>query len=67
MVYNYTGRDFTVQMGKISGKKVRAWWYDPRTGEASEIGVYKNKGSLTFDPPGVKYNGNDWVLVIDSI
>ncbi len=66
MAYNYTGRKFTLQMGKISGEKVTAWWYDTRTGQAYNIGTFSNKGSQNFDPPGVKYNGNDWVLVLDN-
>ncbi len=67
MAYTYTGRQFTVQMGEITGKKVRAWWYDTRTGNAFEIGKFKNKGVVTFDPPGIPYNGNDWVLVLDNM
>jgi len=67
MAYTYTGREFTVQMGKISGKNVNAWWYDTRTGESIKIGEFANTGSVRFDPPGVKYNGNDWVLVLDNI
>jgi hypothetical protein len=66
MAYTYTGREFTVQMGKILGEKLNAWWYDTRTGEAHKIGEFENKGSVKFDPPGVKYNGNDWVLVLDN-
>jgi hypothetical protein len=66
MAYTHTGRDFTVQMGKISGEKVNAWWYDTRTGEAYNIGEYKNTGTATFNPPGTKFNGNDWVLVLDN-
>jgi len=45
---------------------VIAWWYDTRTGEAYKLGEYKNEGSITFDPPGVKHDGNDWVLVLDD-
>lgn len=66
MAYIYTGREFTIQMGKISGEKLNAWWYDTRTGEAHKIGEFENKGAVKFDPPGVKYNGNDWVLVLDN-
>lgn len=66
MAYNYTGRDFTIQMGKISGKKVIGWWYDTRTGSSEKIGEFKNKGNVTFNPPGTKFNGNDWVLVLDN-
>jgi hypothetical protein len=66
MAYTYTGREFTLQMGKIAGEKVNAWWYDTRTGEAMRIGEFDNKGSVKFDPPGIAYNGNDWVLVLDN-
>jgi len=66
MAYTYTGREFTLQMGKISGEKVNAWWYDTRTGEAYKIGDFNNTGSVKFDPPGAKYNGNDWVLILDD-
>lgn len=66
MAYTYSGREFTIQMGKISGTKVRGWWYNPRTGKATQIGSYTNKGSVTFNPPGEKKNGNDWILVLDN-
>jgi hypothetical protein len=66
MAYTYSGREFTIRMEQISGKKVIAWWYNPRTGEATRLGTYKNTGSVTFDPPFEKTNGNDWVLVIDD-
>ncbi len=66
MAYNYTGREFTIQMGKISGDEIIAWWYDTKTGEAYKQGTYKNSGLVTFDPPGVAFNGNDWVLVLDN-
>lgn len=66
MAYSYTGRSFTLQLGGISGEKVRAWWFNPRTGKAMRLGTYQNTGSKAFDPPGVKANGRDWVLVLDD-
>jgi hypothetical protein len=66
MAYTYNGREFSLQMGKITGKKVVAWWYDTRTGEAYIIGEFNNSGTQKFNPPGVKHNGNDWVLVLDD-
>jgi hypothetical protein len=66
-VYTYTGRDFKINMGRISGDHVRAWWYNPRDGEATEIGVFSNSGTLSFDPPGDKQEGNDWILVLDDM
>jgi hypothetical protein len=29
-----------VQLGKISGGKVKAWWFNPATGTAAEIGFF---------------------------
>ncbi len=66
-IYNYTGRIIPVQMGKISGKKVMASWYNPTDGTKIEIGEFENKGTHKFDPPGEPADGNDWVLVIDSL
>jgi len=65
--YTYTGRSFTLQMGKISGNEIRASWYNTRNGITQLIGTFENIGNIKFDPPGEKRNGNDWVLVIDDI
>lgn len=65
-VYTSNGRDIAVQLGKISGERIKAWWYNPRNGESELIGIYNNSGSMTFDPPGEKSTGNDWVLVLDD-
>jgi len=65
-VYTPYGHSFTVQMGKISGAKVKAWWFDPREGTAALIGTFTNDGAKKFDPPGEPKRGNDWVLVMDD-
>jgi hypothetical protein len=64
-VYSAQGRKFTVNMGKISGSDVKAWWYNPRDGAAIEIGAYKNEGGREFVPPSEGF-GSDWVLVLDD-
>lgn len=64
--YTYTGREFKIKMGRISGSKVKAWWYNPRNGIAQLIGTIKNSGINLFTPPGKEENGNDWVLVLDD-
>ncbi|MBD3266429.1 DUF4038 domain-containing protein, partial [bacterium] len=65
-IYIASGRTIQVNLGKISGKKVKAWWYEPRTGEANLIGVKKNQGRMEFDPPGKAGKHNDWILVLDD-
>ncbi|MDO8835701.1 MAG: putative collagen-binding domain-containing protein, partial [Vicinamibacterales bacterium] len=65
-LYTYTGRAFDVVGGKIAGDKVTATWMNPRNGEKTVIGDFKNTGVLHFQPPGKHENGNDWVLILDS-
>lgn len=67
MVYAYTGRNIPVQMGKITGSKVKASWYKPADGTTTAIGEFENNGTHEFDPPGEPANGNDWVLLLDSV
>ncbi len=65
-VYTYNGRKFKINPGKILGKFVNAYWYNPRNGSLTIIEKLKNKGVMKFNPPGVKKNGNDWVLILKS-
>lgn len=66
-IYNYTGRPMTVNMGKIKGSKVKASWFNPRNGETKIIGEMENKGIQHFTPEGGQKEGNDWVLILDSV
>jgi hypothetical protein len=67
-VYSAGGQSFTVNMSKIAGGSVTAWWFDPRSGEAESIGTFSNTGTRTFAPPAAQpgQSGNDWVLVLDN-
>lgn len=62
LVYNYIGRPMTVNLTAISGKRKRAWWYSPVTGEYIYIGEYKD-GTVIFTP-SVSGVGEDIVLVV---
>ena len=55
----------TVHLDRLSGTKVKAWWYDPRHGTATEIGTFDKQGTREFKPP-IHGKGNDWVLVLDD-
>lgn len=65
MVYAPIGRAFKVRMEKITGAKVKAWWFNPRTGEATAIGEFANTGEREFISPD-KGEQLDWVLVLDD-
>lgn len=62
--YTYNGRKFKIKLGKISGESVNAYWYNPRNGMRTFINKYQNKGTTEFDPPGIRKDGNDWVLIL---
>jgi Protein of unknown function (DUF4038)/Putative collagen-binding domain of a collagenase len=64
--YDYTGRNFKVNMGKIQGAKVKATWYNPIKGTKKLIGLFVNKDVHNFDPPGEQEDGNDWILILES-
>jgi hypothetical protein len=65
-IYDYKGRNFKVNLGKIKGEKVKASWYNPRDGNTESIGEFANKGVQEFDPPRDEKEGNDWVLILES-
>lgn len=65
MVYAPIGRAFAVRMSVIGGSKVKAWWFNPRTGAATAIGLFANTGQRTFSPPDPG-EMLDWVLVLDD-
>lgn len=66
LIYTWNGRDMKINMGRIGDAKVKASWYDPRTGQTKVLGQIENKGIRTFNPPGEVRNGNDWVLVLEK-
>jgi hypothetical protein len=65
MVYAPAGRPFRARMGAIAGARVKAWWFNPRTGDATAIGTFANTGEREFTPPDPG-EALDWVLVLDD-
>jgi len=65
MIYAPVERRFRVNLGAIHGDKIRAWWFDPRTGVATPAGDYDGARIQEFTPPSTGY-GLDWVLVLDD-
>ena len=50
MVYAPVGRAFKVRMDKITGAKVKAWWFNPRDGSAKELGPFdRDRGAVLDD------------------
>ena len=55
-------RALTIDLTKLSGERVVASWFNPRTGETTRIGEFTDKKRHAFEPPGE----GDWVLVADQ-
>jgi hypothetical protein len=51
----------SLKLNAIAGDK--GWAYDPRTGQAEEMGEYLNTGEQAFIPLA---DGPDWMLVLDD-
>ncbi len=66
MVYVPVGRKFQVDMNKIKGPTVKAWWFNPRDGEATAAGEFPAEGTREFRSPD-PHQDNDWVLVLDQV
>ena len=65
MVYAPVGRAFEVDLTKIRGQQTKAWWFNPRNGVATAIGVFPSQGRKLFSPPDAG-EMLDWVLVLDD-
>jgi hypothetical protein len=65
-VYTFNGRDFSINCGELKWNEYRASWYNPRNGKLTLSETFESDGIKTFDPPGEKANGNDWVLILDN-
>jgi len=69
IAYLPSGKPVTIKMDKVSGKSVKAQWYDPTNGKFQRIvdSPFANTGSRQFTPPGKNSTGSrDWVLVLES-
>lgn len=74
LIYIPSGGKPEIRLGKISGQKINATWFNPRTGETTLIGEFENRGTRSFDVPGMSKEltwlrsgrGCDWVLVLEG-
>lgn len=66
MIYTAAGKPFGVRLDRLSGKKIIAHWFDPRTGAATPAGEHDVIFQKNFTPPTGDQE-NDWVLVLDDV
>jgi Protein of unknown function (DUF4038)/Putative collagen-binding domain of a collagenase len=70
-VYSAYGNSIIVNLSNISGTRINANWFDPRTGKTKFIGSFDKKEQQTFIPPlpiasPVPSQREDWVLIVDD-
>ena len=63
MVYLADKAEFSVDMSKLSGPELKAFWIDPRSGEELEIGRCASKGTKAFSTPA---GWEDSLLVLEA-
>lgn len=56
-------QDVTVDLARLRARRLRAWWYDPRTGFGTLLGEIEGGGPRGFRTPPY---GPDWVLVLED-
>src|SRR5207245_11244175 len=65
IAYLPSGKPLSIQMDKVSGKTVKAQWYDPRKGTWLAIGELADTGVGEFTSPS-RIEKDDWVLVLED-
>ncbi len=62
LVYVPTARTLQINGAQIPGPQHHAWWYDPQTGLAQDLGTSASAGTITMTTPA----GGPWLLVLDD-
>jgi hypothetical protein len=65
MVYTPMGNGIDLDGKLLESPAYTAWWFDPRSGKAMNIGRIMRKDRLSFLAPS-RGPGFDWVLVLDE-
>lgn len=62
IAYMTAPRTITVDLARMPAGRADAWWFNPRTGEATKIGTFATGAPVKFTPPA----DGDWALVLDD-
>lgn len=66
LAYLTFGNRVGIDVSKLSGKRFKASWFDPREGVFAEIGTFANGGGAAEFVPPTSGRDNDWVLVVED-
>jgi hypothetical protein len=62
IIYMPTPRKVRVNLSQVAGTQIKAWWFDPASGNTSLIGDFPSSGFADIEP---KESG-DWVLILEN-
>lgn len=65
MIYLPVGRRVEIDLSPLNAHRIKAWWFDPRTGKTQKAGKFKKEPTRWFTPPALG-SEEDWVLVLDD-
>jgi hypothetical protein len=65
MFYVYNGKRFKVAINKMNFTPKKGIWFRPLDGQMISNSEYRDYPISTFNPPGEKRDGNDWVLILE--
>jgi hypothetical protein len=65
LAYLPFGTPIVIRLNKLTGKHVKALWYNPKNGQWIVIGQLENDGIAAFCPP-TSGKEEDWVLVLED-
>lgn len=64
--YDYSGREFTLDLSAYKGMQLDAYWLEPVSGAYSYLKDVSDMESVTVKPVPKHVGQNDWVLVIKA-
>ena len=54
-----------MRLERLSGPRVRAWWFDPRNGSSRRAGEMPRSDVAALNAP-TSGEGQDWILVLED-
>src|SRR5207245_5361685 len=66
IAYTPVSTTLSVNLAMFTKSSVAAFWYDPTTGNSTQIGSFANGGTQNSTTPGTAHGDgtNDWLLVL---
>lgn len=67
VLYNYSGRNFSIKLPESKGQLYSAYWMDPVNGSRSYLGDFNLQTETEFIAPPKDTDFTDWVLILKNL